>query len=176
MGDPVERMVRFLRDQKQQAISRQARDLWGEKVPALLAFVQGVVRAFETGLAEPTPTARVSILVDPRHPSPLVVAFNPRRVSGANEAGASAHFRCEEGVVRGYRYPFHGVDRDVRPQLFVELGAPQAVQGADLGHAVAEFLEWASVGPGCGSRKMRFWAEGENLGNEGNPDLRIVAA
>jgi hypothetical protein len=38
----------------------------------------------------------------------------------------------------------------------VDLGPAEAVDGPRLGHAVCDFLEWASVGEGCGSRKLHF--------------------
>jgi hypothetical protein len=171
MRDPVERVVQFVIGQKQQASTAHARALWARRLPSLLAGVRAVVAAFAGGLEEEADGPLVSVLCDPRHErSPLVIAF-ARREGGAagilsmrpepavKEIGASACFRCEEdGIVYGFRYPFHGVQQDVRPERFADLGEPDGVGAVPLGNAVADFLEWAAVGGGCGSRKLRFWA------------------
>jgi hypothetical protein len=46
----------------------------------------------------------------------------------------------------------------MRPEQFADLGEPASVHPHRLGNAVADFLEWASVGEGCGRRKLRFGA------------------
>jgi hypothetical protein len=186
MRDPVERMVQFVVGQKQQAASEHARALWARRLPALLSGVRAVVAAFQGGVEE-AEGPLVSVLCDPRHQRcPLVIAF-ARRESGAEEGilalrpepavkeiGASACFRCEEdGVVYGFRYPFHGVQQDVRPERFADLGEPEAVGAVELGNAVADFLEWAAVGRGCGSRKLRFWAPPKVM--EETPRVRLAA-
>jgi hypothetical protein len=171
MSDPVERMAKFVREQKQQAAFEHARTLWTRRLPLLMPCVQSVVEVFQKGLEGPDDSLVVSILFDVRHdPCPLVIAFERRSGEDAPilsmrpdparwEVGASAGFRCEpDGILYGFRYPFHGVLRDLRGERFADLGEPQDVQPHQLGHAVADFLEWAAVGAGCGSRKLRFWA------------------
>jgi hypothetical protein len=170
MSDPVERMVHFVREQKRQAAFEHARSLWARRLAALVPCVESVVEVFQSGLEEPGDSPAVSVLVDARHElCPLVVAFERRGGDGSEvltlrpdqpcEAGASAVFRCEaDGIVYGFRYPFHDVLRDLRPERFVDLGEPEAVHPHQLGHAVADFLEWAAVGAGRGSRKLRFWS------------------
>jgi hypothetical protein len=121
---------------------------------------------------------------------PLVIAFERRPYEregilrlrgGANEieAGATCLFRCEtDGIVYGYRYPFHSVLRDVRPERFADLGEPGLVQAEQIGNAVVDFLEWASVGDGCGSRKLQFWTppEAQPALSPQTIELRVVAA
>jgi hypothetical protein len=172
MRDPVERMTQFVKEQKQQAAFEHARAAWGRRLPGLLPCIRAVVEVFQTGLDEPSANPSVSVLVDPRGGDfPLVIAFERRGgagegvlrlrpgVAGMTETGASCLFRCEvDGMVCGYRYPFHAVTRDVRPERFADLGEPGAVQPFQIGNAVADFLEWASIGEGCGSRKLRFWS------------------
>jgi hypothetical protein len=173
MRDPVERMVQFVLAQKRQAAFEHARALWSVRLPALLPCVHAVVEAFRGGLDEPGDRPGVSVLFDPRHDTcPLVVAFARRGHDEPDEgvlrlrpdlpraeAGASAAFRCEpDGAVHGFRYPFHNPLRDVRPEHFADLSEPDAVTAHALGNAVADFLEWASVGEGRGSRKLRFWS------------------
>lgn len=190
MHDPVGRMVKFVMAQKQQALFEHARSMWAHRLPALLPCLREVVEVFHGGLDEASETPVASVLVDPRHGRcPLVIAFERRGVEcdgilkmhpdqPATEAGASAVFRCEEdGIVYGFRYPFHSVLRDVRPERFVDLGDPSSVQGHQLGNAVADFLEWASVGAGCGNRKMRFWSPPASSGVPRQPHhLGVVAA
>jgi hypothetical protein len=188
MDDPVERMVQFVREQKRQAAFEHARSRWGQRLPLLVPCVQSVVEVFQSGLEEPGDSPVLSVLLDVRHDlCPLVIAFQ-RRGSNSDilslrpeprEAGASAVFRCEpDGIVYGFRYPFHAVQRDVRPERFVDLGEPEAVQAQQVGHAVADFLEWAAVGEGCGSRKLRFWAPPQAGGPPAQQpvQLRAVAA
>jgi hypothetical protein len=147
-----------------------------------------VVETFHSGLDEAVPL--VSILADPaRREFPLVIAFERRCPESEGilhlhpapretEAGASCLFRCDkDGIVYGYRYPFHGVRRDVRPERFVDLGEPALVDADALGNAVVDFLEWASVGAGCGSRKLRFGQPSQSVSTPpATIELRVVAA
>jgi hypothetical protein len=189
MSDPVERMVKFVMEQKRQAAFEHARSLWSRRLPALLPCVREVVEVFQGGLEEPAASPVVAVLVDPGHElSPLVIAFdrrggNPDGIlpllpdAGDREVGASAVFRCEpDGVVYGFRYPFHPVARDVRPERFADLGEPAVVRAEAVGHAVADFLEWAAVGAGCGSRRLRFWAPPPADEAPAAPPLRLHAA
>jgi hypothetical protein len=101
----------------------------------------------------------VSVLSDPtRDRFPLVIAFGARAGnSGVPEIGASAVFRCDgDGRLVGYRYPFHRVTLGMEPQRYADLGDPESLTAESLGNAVAEFLEWATVGGGCDRRKFRF--------------------
>jgi hypothetical protein len=157
MRDPVERMVNFIGQQKRAAAAEHARALWSRRLPSLLGCSLEVVEVFRLGLdEEPSSTPLVSVFSDPKNAlRPLVILFSERE----SETGASAVFRCrEDGVVCGFRYPFHDPLREVRPEQFAELGEPAAVSAERLGNAVADFLEWASVGDGCGRRKLRFWS------------------
>jgi hypothetical protein len=169
MRDPVERMACFVREQKQQVAGERARAEWSRRIPALLPTLRAVVEGFRGGMEECGGSSAVAVLVDVRrHDCPLVIAFNARQRQGEGvlslrpgpaepEAGASCQFRCEmDGIVYGFRYPFHPLTRDVRPERFVDLGEPGLLQPDQLGHAAADFLEWAAVGAGCGGRKMQF--------------------
>jgi hypothetical protein len=171
MRDPVERMVKFVQQQQQQAAAEQARAAWVRRLPALLPCVEEVVEVFRRGLEEAAATPVVSVCADPRSEQwPLVILFAPRDPEeeetprlyagpARSETGASAVFRCgSDGIVRGIRYPFHEAARSVRPEQFADLGEPASVHPHRLGNAVADFLEWASVGDGCGRRKLRFGA------------------
>jgi len=172
MSDPVERMKLFVAEQQQQVRLAEARALWSQLLPDLLPTVQGIVEVLSQGLlpgqfgGEP-----VSVLTDPlRELYPLVVAFGrrtpsadafprPQAVPGEEEIGASAFFRCEpDGHIHGYRYPFHSARLTLAPQPFVDLGAPHRVRTVEVGNAVADFLEWASVGSGCCGRRLQFHA------------------
>ena len=70
------------------------------------------------------------------------------------EAGAEAIFVCQEGVVRGYRRPFRPEGQSASFEPFVELGRPQGVETNALANAVVDFLQWAAVGDGRGSRPL----------------------
>lgn len=172
MRDPVERMRRFVEEQRQQARVDHARAAWAARLPELLPTVEAVVDAFRGGLA-PGQFQRdaVSVLADPKRDLfPLVVAFGPRAAQpegvialhprpAAEETGASALFRCEaDGCVYGYRYPFHGVLQSPAPEQFADLGDPSTITAHEIGHAVAAFLEWAAVGAGGGDARLSFWA------------------
>jgi hypothetical protein len=191
MRDSVERMLHFVREQRQQAVLETVRIGWSRKVPVLLPCLRAVVETFQSGLAEPSPQSTVAILDDlARLEFPLVIAFERRpcerpgilrmhSTASGTEVGASCLFRCEsDGIVYGYRYPFHSVLRDVRPERFADLGEPEFVQPDQIGNAVVEFLMWASVGEGCGSRKLRFGSPAEHAPqvHEEMVELRVVAA
>jgi hypothetical protein len=171
MRDPVERMVKWVQEQKQKALAEHARAVWSRRLPALLPCVEEVVEVFRRGLVEPLLEPAVAVHAEPNNEMwPLVVLFRERPAEredcphfplspAVTETGASAVFRCrEDGVVCGFRYPFHAVPRTVRPEWFADLGEPAGVTAERLGNAVADFLEWAAVGEGCGRRKLRFWS------------------
>lgn len=160
MADPVERLKLFVEDRRQQERSVQAQECWLRKLPELLPSVDAVVDVMRHSLlpdqfaGEP-----VAVLCDPRREQfPLVIAFGPRATEATTpEIGASVVFRCEaDGRVHGYRYPFHNVTKTWDPQRFVDLGEPECLTADCLGNAVAEFLEWASAGEGCGDSRLQF--------------------
>ncbi len=170
MGDPVERMRKFVEGRQQQARLETSRMAWSQRVVELVPRVEAVVEVVRSALApEQFSSAAISVLVDTKRDAyPLVIAFGPRLCVQEGtlklhpepletEAGASAVFRCEaDGNVYGFRYPFHGRMKSLSPEPFAELGDPARVQADDLGHAVAEFLEWATTGGGCGGRTLCF--------------------
>ena len=80
--------------------------------------------------------------------------FNQLHVYFDAEAGAEAIFVCQEGVVRGYRRPFRPEGKAEPFEPFVELGRTQAVERNALANAVGDFLQWAAVGGGRGSRPL----------------------
>jgi hypothetical protein len=188
MQGPVERMREFVRHQHQRAVGERARTEWCRRVPLLLPEVEAVVEVFRGGLGADEPA--VSVLASPQRPDhPLVIAFARRAPRGSErpsaddqslqEIGATCIFRSEaDGSVYGLRYPFHGVREDVRPERFVDLGAPGLVEKARLGHAVADFLEWAAVGLGRGHRPISFWSAGEPAPEAAahRTELRVIAA
>ncbi|HEY7312594.1 MAG TPA: hypothetical protein VH643_24735 [Gemmataceae bacterium] len=190
MRDPIERVTRFVQEQKRQAAFEHARAVWSRRIPVLLPSLRGVVEAFQSGLEESSPQSVISLLADPaRADFPLVIAFERRpyehegilsmhSASGEHEVGASCMFRCEaDGIVYGHRYPFHRVQRDARPERFADLGEPASIHAHQIGNAVVDFLEWAAIGDGCGSRKLRFWLPPERSAVAPQPiQLRVVAA
>lgn len=189
MRDPVEKMRKFVEEQKQRSRLEHARRAWGQKVPELLPCAEAVVEALRAGLApDQEPLGAVSVLADTsRDGSPLVIAFERRSYSDSEpyrlqperahgEVGASAVFRVEpDGQVCGWRYPFHSVMMVPEPELFAELGDPAGIQAEELGNAVVEFLQWAAVGTGSGSRTLRFWAP-VALADTPRVRLAVVAA
>ena len=170
MGDPVERMRRFVEARQQQVRFERAKAVWSQRAVELVPRVEAVVAVVREALApEQFQGPVVSVLADgQRDLFPLVVAFGPRSRGSEGtlklrpgpletEAGASAVFRCEaDGNLYGFRYPFHAQMKSVPPEQYIELGDPARIQAEDLGNAVAEFLEWATVGDGSGGRKLRF--------------------
>jgi hypothetical protein len=187
MHDPVQRMREFVRQQKQRAFSDRARIEWCRRIPALLPDVEAVMEVFRDGLGSDEPAA--AVFADTQRPEyPLVIAFGrrgqrcdevvPASSASPSEVGATCIFRCDlDGIVHGYRYPFHGVHQDVRAERFIDLGEPAAVDTEQLGHAVADFLEWAAVGLGRGYRSLSFWsAEPATAGVAPRVELRVVAA
>jgi hypothetical protein len=190
MRDPIERVSMFVQEQKRQAAFEHARAVWCRQIPILLPCLRGVVEAFQSGPDEAASPTKLSLLADPARPDfPLVIAFERRPyeregilsilpASGEHEVGASCLFRCEaDGIVYGLRYPFHSVLRDVRPERFADLGDPASVHAHQIGNAVADFLEWAAIGDGCGSRKLRFWVPPEERPVGQQPiQLRVIAA
>lgn len=170
MGDPVERMRKFVEGKQQQARLETSRTAWSQRVIELVPRVDAVVGVVRSALApEQFSGPAVSVLVDAkRELYPLVVAFGSRLSIQEGtlklhpeplrtEAGASAVFRCEpDGNVYGFRYPFHGRMKSLSAERFLELGEPATVQADDLGNAVAEFLEWATTGGGCGGHPLHF--------------------
>ncbi len=80
--------------------------------------------------------------------------FAERSRSFDAEAGAEAIFVCQEGLVRGYRRPFRPEGQSAPFDPFVELGSPQGVERNALANAVGDFLQWAAIGGGRGSRPL----------------------
>jgi hypothetical protein len=161
MRHPVERVKRFIADQRQQARYDHARAVWARRVTQLAPGLEELVTAFREGLATDLESGTaISVRTDPRRDAfALVVAFEPRTLRGLMEVGASALFRCEpDGKVHGFRYPFHSTQTTLPPEPFVILGEPHSIPPEKVGHAVVDFLEWAAVGEGCGLSRLRFWS------------------
>ncbi|MBY0528542.1 MAG: hypothetical protein K2R98_34445 [Gemmataceae bacterium] len=170
MSDPIERIRKFVTTQHDQSRFADARDAWSRKVTELLPGVEEMVAVMRESLsAGQLREPGVYVLVDPhRAQFPLVVAFGNRPApigdvlpfraeSVKMECGASVLFRCEpDGHVHGFRYPFHSMMKTRKPERFIDLGAPGHIQAVDLGHAMADFLEWATVGAGCGGHALQF--------------------
>jgi hypothetical protein len=167
-------MVQFVQQQKRAAVAEHARAVWSGRLLALLPCVQEVVEVFRSGLDEPGSAPLVSVFADPRSDQwPLVVLFAERE----GETGASAVFRCrEDGMVCGIRYPFHDPIVAARAEQFADLGEPAGVEAHRLGHVVADFLEWASVGEGCGRRRLRFWTPAAGEAEPAGVRLMLVPA
>ncbi len=158
MGDAVRRIRLFVEAQQQHGRFQAARAAWRQKLLELLPSVKGVVDVMRSSLqAEQFSGDVLSVLSDPaRERFPLVIAFGTR---SEKETAASAVFRCEaDGRVYGYRYPFHSVMKSLDPESFADLGEPETLAADAVGQAVAEFLEWAAVGGGCGGRRLTFLA------------------
>lgn len=156
MRDPVERIIGFIKRQEQLAQAAEARNVWSRRLPSLAPTVSAIIDAFQAGFAG---GADASVHLDAkRQDFPLLIVVAPEEESDTRSlTNASCQFRVEDdGIVYGVRYPFHDVCRDVRPERFVDLGEPENVTAEQLGHAVADFLEWAAVGEGCGVRRLKF--------------------
>lgn len=188
MRDPIEKMRKFVEEQRQQARLDYARQAWAQKLPELLPAIEGVVEALRAGLPpDQLSRANIGVLADPRRsPFPLVIAFDRRPYLNDGsprlqldlshgEIGASACFRCEpDGQVCGYRYPFHSVLTSPEPELFAELGDPATVQADEMANIVVEFLQWAAAGDGCGSQPLRFWAPPVSIPEAAPPMVRLA--
>jgi hypothetical protein len=128
----------------------------------MLPAVEAVVEVMRQGLLpEQFQGEVIAIRVDPRRDRfPLVIAFGTRATARPDvEVAASALFRCEaDGRVYGYRYPFHSVKKGLDPERFMDLGEPEGINAEVLGDAVAVFLQWATVGSGCGGHRLVFGA------------------
>jgi len=177
-NDPIDRIREFLAEQKRRRQKVEgALVAFSQKILILEPRAQAVVAAFRQGLrSEPGghPTVTVFALTDPLSPTiaidfglrawgshGLIRALGQGQGQGAKvavEKGATAVFACseEDGFVVGFRWPFtkEGEPRSV--EEFINLGDPAAVAAERFGHAVVDFLEWAAVGEGRGSRKFLF--------------------
>jgi hypothetical protein len=171
MGDPVARMKKFVEAQRQQACFEEATAIWAQKICDLGPALDGVIAVLCEGLVPGQFTAEpVTVLSDDgRAQFPLVIAFGARAGQDTVlplqaqplpvEVGASALFRCAaDGHVHGYRYPFHTAGQALDPERYVDLGFPAHIGPEEIGNAVAEFLEWAAAGAGCGGRELQFWS------------------
>jgi hypothetical protein len=181
MNDPVARMVNFIAAEHGRVAHEHACQTWLGRVPHLLSRVQQVVEVFLHALEQPGWTVNVRTDLA-RSEFPLAITFDPPEPSRgrhlpSQEIGASAHFRCaSDGIVYGFRFPFHAMKGGVRPERFADLGAPEAVGADHLAHAVADFLEWAAVGKGCGRRQLHFATAPRQASVEAEPvALRIAA-
>lgn len=185
-NDPAVRMRRLVKQWKQQALVERAQNLWCRRVRGLAREIESIIETFRAAVDADQPMVRV--LADPQRPDyALVIAFDRRgpaadivslRSSSMPQIGASCIFRCDDqGMICGTRYPFHDVQQDVRAERFADLGPPEAVDATRLGHAVVDFLEWASVGSGTGTQPIRF-GQTERCAPEagGRTALRVVAA
>src|SRR4051794_33035219 len=106
MRDPVERMVKFVQQQKQEALAAHARDAWARHLPSLASCVEEVVEVFRQGLVEPLLEPVLAVHVEPTNDQwPLVILFRERAAEREDcplfplspavaETGASAVFRC----------------------------------------------------------------------------------
>ncbi len=170
MSHPVERIRLFIAEQHRHLTVNEAQAFWANLVPDVLPALDAVLDVvrchLEPGQFLDEPLASRT---DPtRSQYPLVVAFSrrapathPRSHHGPRieEIGASALFRCDdEGLVRGYRYPFHDARTALEAECFVCLGTPHEVTAEAVADAVADFVEWAAVGGGCNGQRLRFAA------------------
>jgi hypothetical protein len=168
MHDPVKRMLSFVRQQHEEAMWQHALDAWSRRIAALVPCLEEVVAAFNEGL-RPGGLAAALLVNAHRQRFPLGIAFSPGTAHA--EIAASAHFRCErDGIVYGYRYPFHSIHVSVRPEVFADLGESSRVSAERIGNSAVDFLEWASIGEGrsttCSQCRL---VHGER------PRLRLVA-
>ncbi len=159
MEDPAERLQRFVAKHKgSQATETGAEIQWQAKLPRLFVQAEKLVNIFHEA-------GHNDLRIEVRH-GQLALAFGQRpcginpagdkRVDFDTDEGASAIFLQNEGRVHGYRKPFHPMNQATSYELFAELDAPSKLSETVFGNAVAEFLEWAAVGAGCGRKKLDF--------------------
>lgn len=161
--DPVERMRRFvLKQRAQQDQTAESLEVWKKKVPELAKKALAVADVLRE-------TPKNELIFAEARSDQILVYFGdrPKHYSAGAEVmigqtvpmenGAMATFYCQgdQGVVIGCRLPFY---LDDRPALepYCNLGRPEELTNEAFGHAVADFLEWASVGAGRGSKKLHF--------------------
>jgi hypothetical protein len=161
MGDPADRMQRFITSQRaKQDQEAAAKTVWCGKIPELAKVTEAIVDVLRQA---GHPSAMFEIRSDQ-----ILVGFSNRAVrlsAGAEiaplanlpeEAGADSSFQFdpESNQVVGFRRPFR--TRKRAWDRFCELGDPETLTAEAFGNAVVEFLEWACVGEGRGSGKLRF--------------------
>jgi hypothetical protein len=165
MSDPkkdgvarIQEIVKLHREK--QAILRAIVDKWTSKLSVIQGKAKDVIDAFENALAPDSKQWRCTVTIPN---SQLVIRFLDRTISRSPmeayaEKGAVAIFGCtEDGHVKGDRFPFLNEQlQRQKEEAFVDLGPGDKVESDDVAYAVAEFLEWASVGAGRGARRMNF--------------------
>jgi hypothetical protein len=164
MSDPAERLQQFIISQRarqdQEAAGREA---WCKKVPELAKHAEALAVAVNGA-------ASAAMMFVEKRKDQILVAFGLRQkklVAGAEvaalaqlplEKGACAtfFFNGDECQVVGHRHPYHLEAKRVTFDRYVDLGDPETLTEEAFGIAVIDFIEWASVGEGRGSGKIRF--------------------
>jgi hypothetical protein len=166
MSDSVERARRFIIAQRaRQDQERAAKEIWCKKVPDLAKHAEAIVQVFHEA-------GHKAVFVQAREDQ-ILVKFGDRQrryvageeiahlvVDRPSEEGALAefHFDSDSCKVVGHRNPFYIKEREGKQPLrrFVEFEDVENLSEKDFGNAVMDFLEWACVGEGRGSWKIRF--------------------
>lgn len=165
MSDPVERMKRFILKQRAQQDQLTASlEVWKMRIPELAKQAQAVVnvlRETEENKLIFVEARSDQILIyfgdRAKHYSAGAEVMRGRSVPTEKGAMAIFIFQGDQGIVIGCHHPFYLEDEE-KPSLesFCDLGRPEELTEEAFGNAIADFLEWGSVGAGRGTKKLRF--------------------
>lgn len=160
MNDPTEHIKKLVSERKaeQERIDKAER-AWAAKLPHLEEVTQNLTEPFKVSGHPLFVGVTGNILAVQFDSRSLGVKTTPEGREAIYETGAllNISFDREDGLVYGHRRPFFADDLPVPGfERHYQLGEPGPIQDAQVGEVVATFLEWAAVGAGRGSKKLRF--------------------
>jgi hypothetical protein len=160
MPEPSELIRQLIEDCKAEGVKADAAaEAWSLKLPELERYVKALVAPFEhTGTPVAAGIAKQRVLVVQFYPRPLRTVQVSYGTKSVEEQGAILEISCnpEEGVVKYRRRPFLEEGQQHAPEPRRTLGSPHDLTKEQVGMVVAEFLRWAALGEGRGSKKLRL--------------------
>jgi hypothetical protein len=173
MPEPSELIRELLEDCKAEGVNADAAaEAWSLKLPEVERYVKALVAPFEhTGTPVVAGIAKERVLVVQFHPRPLRTVRVSYGTKSVEEQGAILEISCnpEEGVVQYRRRPFLEEGRQHTPEPRRTLGSPHDLTKEQVGMVVAEFLRWAALGEGRGSKKLRLNAPAGGMKRDAEP-------
>ena len=128
---------------------RSACEAWKTLLPNFLKDAESVVEAFRERIedGEDAFFARVEN-------GTIKIVFKTRSRANGIECGAEMALRCLGGLIQEERLPFSD-SKDRTPQR-INQGDARSMGAERAGEIVLEFLKWACIGDGKGSRETIF--------------------